>query len=175
MINMHNYEINYSPFKPEFLIVYDRDLIEIMEDIKISIENIYHKTVNVYEKNFFFKLAHNFDNFIYVTKTNNFKNYLQETIKFLRSIKHKSSKEVEKISKLTKVFIETCKKLEIYISRILSVMTSNNIKNFKIAAKRVNYGMNKMVAYIAAEAITEFINVSNYKIDRQETQKYFIL
>ena len=171
---MRNYRINHSILSSRFLIVYERDLIEVIEDIKISTEKFYHKTTNVYEKNFFFKLAHNFDNFIYFTKIDNFKNYLQKTIKFLRSINNKSSKNVIETSKLIRSVTQTCNKLEIYINSISLVMISKNIKKFKIAAKRVNYGVNKIVAYRAAESITEFINMSNCKIDTPKKQRYYI-
>ena len=160
---MHGYRTNYSLLNLKFLIIYEIDLIEIIEDLKIIIEKCYHKAANVYEKNFFFKLAHNFDNFTYFAKTDNFKNYLQETIKLLRSINDKPSKNVIRTSKLARSVTQACNKLEVYINSILLIMISNNIKKFKTAAKKVNYGINKIVAYRAAESIVELINISSDK------------
>ena len=45
---MHGYRTNYSPLNLKFLIIYEIDLIEIIEDLKISIEKFYHQAANVY-------------------------------------------------------------------------------------------------------------------------------
>ena len=86
----------------------------------------------------------------------------------MRSINDKSSKNVIETSELARSVTQACNKLEIYINSILLIMISNNIKKFKTAAKRVNYGINKIVAYRTAESIIELINMSSYKIGSQK-------